>query len=343
MYDRAPRPGARFHGDTQGLENWSRSVDVLEELRTMGIATDFARWPRTEATFYDHRGRMHAVRTSRPLFYALRRGDVAGSLDRALDEQARAAGATIRRGERAPADAAGVVIRATGPRNADAIAVGYVFETDAPDAAIAIVDERLAPRGYSYLLVNDGHATLASCQFDRLRDWRGPLEETVRAFRLLAPFDLSAARFFSGYGNALRGGRLVSGNELRVGEAAGLQDALWGFGMRHAVRSGHLAAQSILTGESYKALVQREIMPHVRASVVDRLVWDHAGERFFGSLVDRVARHEDPTAFMGWGLGPMWIKDLLYPIARRLVARRRPTDVGLGRRKETRRAFSGPT
>lgn len=33
--------GARFHGDFQGLENWSSDEDVLEEIARRGIGCDF--------------------------------------------------------------------------------------------------------------------------------------------------------------------------------------------------------------------------------------------------------------------------------------------------------------
>ena len=35
------RVGHRFHDDFQGLENWSRGPDVLDELAAAGIAADF--------------------------------------------------------------------------------------------------------------------------------------------------------------------------------------------------------------------------------------------------------------------------------------------------------------
>ena len=39
-----------------------------------------------------------------------------------------------------------------------------------------------------------------------------------------------------------------SGGVLLAGEAAGFQDALWGFGIRYALLSGCLAARSLLSG-----------------------------------------------------------------------------------------------
>ncbi|MEY4491896.1 MAG: hypothetical protein RL085_307, partial [Actinomycetota bacterium] len=50
-------------------------------------------------------------------------------------------------------------------------------------------------------------------------------------------------------------------NPLYVGEAAGLQDCLFGFGMRYAMLSGFLAARSLTEGEDYDCLC-REAFGH---------------------------------------------------------------------------------
>ena len=41
VHERRARIGGRFHGDFQGLENWSSAEDVLEELTRNGIETTF--------------------------------------------------------------------------------------------------------------------------------------------------------------------------------------------------------------------------------------------------------------------------------------------------------------
>ena len=41
VYEKNKDVGMRFHGDLQGLENWSEKRDVLEELKEMSIETNF--------------------------------------------------------------------------------------------------------------------------------------------------------------------------------------------------------------------------------------------------------------------------------------------------------------
>ncbi|HSE86786.1 MAG TPA: hypothetical protein VLJ79_11225 [Candidatus Binatia bacterium] len=53
-------------------------------------------------------------------------------------------------------DGGGII--AVGPRAADLIAKGIVFETDLKDEAFAIVDDRLSPKGYAYRMTGGAYA-----------------------------------------------------------------------------------------------------------------------------------------------------------------------------------------
>jgi flavin-dependent dehydrogenase len=104
---------------------------------------------------------------------------------------------------------------------------------------------------------------------------------------------------------------------LPVGEAAGFQDFLWGFGIRHALHSGHLAARALDEGRGYAQLVERSIRPLVRASLVNRMLYDWAGDRTYGLLIRRFAASPDlPDLLRAWyrGYGPSLA---LWPLASR--------------------------
>src|SRR5581483_9370138 len=45
VHEQRDRVGGRFHGDFQGLENWSCEGDVLAELTSSGILSSFDRTP----------------------------------------------------------------------------------------------------------------------------------------------------------------------------------------------------------------------------------------------------------------------------------------------------------
>ena len=63
-----------------------------------------------------------------------------------------------------------------------------------------------------------------------------------------------------------------------IGEHAGFQDALAGFGIRHAIRSGVLAAECLLGGQDYAARWQSELGPLLEAGIVNRWMFGLGGE-----------------------------------------------------------------
>ena len=258
------------------MENWSVEEDVIDEIRGLGVVADMPLKPVFSGAAYEASGRAYEVSDGRPLFYLVRRGSDEGTLDAALLRAAREAGAEIRFGdevERVPDRA----IVATGPRRADAIASGYTFRTQMKDASHVSFDDRLAPWGYAYLLVRDGLGTLAICMFRDFNTHAKHLQRTVDYFRERAGLEMIEPRAFGGYGMLSRLTRVERGARLYVGERAGLQDALAGFGLRYAMVSGALAAQSILCGNSYEAQLRRRLQQIHRAGIVNRMVYQAAG------------------------------------------------------------------
>jgi len=320
VYERASDVGHRFHDDFQGLENWTTDGDVLEELAGLGIDPTFEHTPFRELVVFDPRGRAHQYRSAQPLFYLVRRGPGAGTLDAALKAQALARGVEIRFGApRHHLTGGGIV--AEGPHGADAIAVGYVFTTDAPDGAYGALSDGLAPEGYSYLLVCRGRGTIASCMFADFHQERLYLERTVGFFQEKVGFRMENPRRFGGAGNFTVPRTARRGRTLFVGEAAGFQDALWGFGMRYALLSGHLAAQAVVSDrwEDYDHLWGARLGGSLRAGIVNRFLYGKLGARGYAGLTGLLDRSDDPRGWLRRRYGPSLFKSLLYPVARRSV------------------------
>ena len=156
VFERRSECGARFGGDLQGLENWSSPLDVLDELRSLGIPAEFDAAPFSQGIQTDGRKDDH-LHFDHPAFYLVKRGNVPGSLDRALARTAVAADVRVHFGHSCPEGTADIV--ATGPRGRAPFAIdaGIVFETDAPDCAIALLNDNAAPGGYAYLLITNGY------------------------------------------------------------------------------------------------------------------------------------------------------------------------------------------
>lgn len=315
--------GTRFHDDFQGLENWSTESDVLDELRNMGIEPTFEHTPFYQCTFFDPKGREHRCRSERPLWYLVRRGPEAGSLDRSLEEQAIATGATIEYGETTKHLPRGGIV-AHGPRRIDAIAVGYVFDTDRADGAFGAVSDRIAPGGYAYLLIREGRATLATCLFSDFHNESTYLQRTVALFQEKLGITLDNERRFGGFGNMSWVPVLKRGARLLVGEAAGLQDALFGFGMRYAMVSGHLAGSALArqAPDGYRAAARsRGLLRLARVSGVNRYLYERAGERGYRAMLEQVCRG-DARPWLNHHYNGHWWTPLLYPLVSRDVRRR---------------------
>jgi flavin-dependent dehydrogenase len=316
--------GSRFHGDLQGIENWTTRDDALDELRASGIDPSFGSQPFCEAAFYDPEGREYTCRSPTPMFYLVRRGREPGTLDQQLKAQALAAGVEIRFRDPVHRLPQGGIV-AGGPRGSDAIVVGYVFETHRADGVFAVLSDRLAPRGYAYLLVSHGRGTVATCLFEDFHREKLYLERTIAFFQKRAGLAMRHPVRFGGTGNVLLPSTARHGNILFAGEAAGFQDALWGFGIRIAMLSGHLAAQALLAGApaDYDRLWRRRLGDLVRVSIVNRYLFDRMEDRGYVRLMRSIGRADDTRQWLRRHYGPSPGKRLLLALARRAARSRR--------------------
>jgi flavin-dependent dehydrogenase len=331
VHERRPDVGCRFHGDFQGLENWTTRGDVIEELEGMGISADFEKAPVNDLVFFDPTGREHTCHSStRPFFYLVRRGSQYGTLDLTLRRQAVALGVDIHFGDAVDHLPQGGII-AHGPRNSDAVAVGYTFDTNMPDGIFGAISENLATKGYSYLLVHKGRGTIAACLFSDFHNEKVYLERTLDFFREKTGVTLRSARPFGGTGNFIISRTARRGNLLFAGEAAGFQDALWGFGMRYAVVSGHLAARALVQNEPevYDRGWNRRFGGTLSTSIVNRYLFEKAGVPEIMRLFDKVDRTSDPRELLRKQYNVTFWKSMLSPLARRAFLKRERPDCAL--------------
>ncbi len=296
LYEKRGDVGARFPGDFQGLENWSSEEDAVALLDRLGLYEnkpfDFICHPYYELIVFDSTRKKTVMKSDRPFFYIVKRGSGEGTLDKGLLKVAEAYGVRVvldKKVERL--DNGGIV--SIGPRRLDVMARGMVFKTGMNDLAATILDDRLAPKGYAYLLIHNGLATVASCIFNDFKDGKACFERTVEAFEDLFPgLDIIEPKEFAGYGNFTFGSAFYESGRYYVGEAAGLQDCLWGFGIKYAVLSGYIAARCILEGADYTARIKKELMPLKRASLVNRFFYERFGDSGYKNFIRTLASGE---------------------------------------------------
>ena len=320
VYEKRAEVGWRFHGDFQGLENWTTREDVLEELAALGVEAGFEHTPVRELMVFDPEGRARRLHSRQPLFYLVRRGGEKGTVDDALKRQALAAGVEIRFQTPVRRFPNGGIVT-EGPHRADAIAAGYLFDTGMADGIYAAVSDRLACKGYAYLLVNRGRGTLATCLFDDFHNERDYLERCVDFFERQVGVRMDNPRRFGGSGNFGLPRTARKGDILYAGEAAGFQDPLFGFGIRWAVLSGAAAGRALAQGDpaAYERFWKRRLRAWHETAATNRWFYERLGERGYRAMLRRFPDGADVRDWVQRAYAPRWWKRAWY----RLLAARR--------------------
>jgi hypothetical protein len=312
----------RFGGDLQGLENWSAPVDVVDELRAGGLAMDFHCAPVSRA-IQTNGARESWLSFDRAGLYLVKRGTAHDTLDQSLKRQAIDAGVRIHFGESIDPSTADIL--ATGPRGRAIFAVdrGIVFETDAPDCAIVLMNERAAPKGYAYLLVTGGYGCLCTMLFEDFPSVHRRLAYTRQLLQSRYGVSIRNPRPVGGVGHFALRQTFHDGRALHVGEAAGLQDFLWGFGIRSAIRSGVSAARCLIEAKDWNAEAAEQFGPALKASVVNRFLFENLR---FGrySLLMGLFELGGPHALLRSLSGLNSLQRVLFPAARSYARRRYP-------------------
>lgn len=288
VWDRHRGGGGRFAGGWQVLENGTDELDALDELRVLGLPPDFPAIPVTRALFLDGFGRRHEVTSASPYAYFVRRGGGEGSLDAWLRGLAVAAGVILHEGVVAPADSE---VIATGPGQADGVARELVFSSNLPDTVAVLFDPTLTPTGYAYLFCIGGHATFGVALVRRVERLREAQQRAWRRFReTLGEFAVREEHEGGQFMNFCLPHHL-RGRDGRwyAGEAAGVQDFLYGLGNRLALRSAGLVAAGV-AGRWDEGRFVRTVLRPMRTTVALRFAYERLGRRGFAAFCRLASR-----------------------------------------------------
>jgi flavin-dependent dehydrogenase len=318
VFERQKTVGARFIGEYQILENYSRKENVLDELREMGIEPSFEHIPVQEAALYDDRDTVRKVRSQEPYGFFLRRGRDSGTLDRGLEAQALELGARIHFGKHLAPEEADIV--ATGPGPADGIAKEIAFRTTSSDRVDVIFDPNLAPGGYAYCFILNGWGTLGLALLKGYSQLEHQFDKALDRFQSLSPFEMEAPQSGYSYMNFYLHGSSQKGGALFAGEAGGFQDYMFGLGIRYALISGHLAARSVVENADYDHLWSERFAGMMKASVTSRLLYEALG-RFGLRLFSWQAAHRDFRKFLyAWARPAQW-RLAIRPLAEKILGK----------------------
>ncbi|MCI0396012.1 MAG: NAD(P)/FAD-dependent oxidoreductase [Chloroflexi bacterium] len=324
VFEKRGDAGKRFHGDLQGLENWSNDRNVLDDLRRMNVEINFDCDPMLKLVITNGYRRRES-RYTRPLCYLVKRGAFPGSLDQGLKAQALAAGVNIHFKQTLPEEEADIV--ATGPISREIFAVdkGIVFQTSCEDTNVFLVNDEAAYKGYSYLLITRGYGCLCTCLFDRFTELDDCYEASQRFFLDTIPFDIQDPHPVSGIGCFSTQNVYQRGKAMIVGEAAGIQDLMWGFGIRTAIESGYLAACCLIENRDYAQAAQAFFESKLKATLAGRFLWEMARLGNYAIVVnDTVNRKAKGSFNLSYFYNFGSLQKLLYPLALRFIRKRYP-------------------
>jgi len=318
--------GARFDGDFQGIENWTSKVDFFDELEEWGFDSnefksnsfgiidlihpdDVVTHPETEGV----------------AFRVVERGTAEHTIDQAFKRMALEAGVKIHYGVKKSAEECQIV--AAGPKESSAVAYGEIFETTHENLVAFQLNDKLAPGAYSYLIVIDGIGLICTCLWRKQRNSGRYLDETIAWYERNYDLNRIPIKRVGGRGDFGLPTKYEHEGSFYVGEAGGLQDFMWGFGMRYAITSGVLSAKAMLGEFEYEKEVRRRLVPLIRASAINRFLMNRVGDRGFKMIANRwmadQERKGDGLSFMRWLYKPGLFRRALWPIVKIGMLRKR--------------------
>jgi flavin-dependent dehydrogenase len=259
--------------DFQFMENWIFGEDALVVLKKFNIKRNFYVRPWYSMEFISPSLNRCLKRSSEPVMYVLKRGPIEGAIDHALYKQATDANIPIIFKSKLAAKDANII--ATGRKTPNFIITGISFPFDHPDTVIVLFDDRFSLKMYTYFTVNDQVGQIVVINPTERKDHKARLDLSIKRFEEIFNYKISTITHrFAAPGSLNFSKKARIENRYYVGEAAGFQDCLAGFGMMYAFRSGYHAAQSIINNDDYDHRWQTDMLKPMEVSRTNRYLFE---------------------------------------------------------------------
>jgi flavin-dependent dehydrogenase len=270
--------------DFQFLEDWTFDEHVFDLLKRINIDIDFYTKPYRAIEIMTPFLKNYVGRSDKPFMYLVKRGSSDDSIDRSLERQAKSLGVRIIYNSELTRKEADIV--ATGPIQPRVVVQGIKFRLDHPDRSVVLFDNNVSQGSYSYLIVNDNVAEIACPNRIEIKDTDARFERCIKFFEKLLDMKVGDIdERFSATANFLDTNTAMTGNQRFVGEAAGFQDCMLGFGMLYAFKSGHLAAQSVINGMDYDELWKKDFQNHMKISYENKKIYRSVSNNAFDNMI----------------------------------------------------------
>ena len=337
VHDVREDSGKRFDGDFQALENWSMDADFFDQLREWGFDPDEFKYTEfNEVDLIHPDDEISKTFSPKVAYRIVERGTSEHTIDQGFKRMAIAAGAKLQYKSRVKEEDCQII--ACGPKGTSAVAYGEIFKTKHPNHIAFQLNDKLAPGAYSYLIIIDGIGLICTCLWRKQKGTDRFLNETIAWYQEHYPdIDMEPIKRVGGKGDFTINKRYFQDDRYYVGESGGLQDFMWGFGMRMAVWSGYLAAQDILGKCNYEKEVRKQLMPYVRTSVANRFLMNRVGDKTFKfmckSWMKDQHKRQDGLVWIGKLFRPKFYKTAIYYLINPFILKKDPKAHGRGVRR----------
>ena len=299
VYERELNVGKSRHGDYEGLENWIFPSDISSFFKQIGF--DFSKigsFPVKKFIVHTKSFKSIVISQNKPFFYMIKRGCEETDLDFQLYHQCKSTGVDFQFEQEAPKNCD---VFATGSSNAAAYIRGINFKTDLKDQIHLLLGHQFAPKGYAYLIIINGSATLASAykKVKKQSDLINNCREYFNSIGLIIP---KGSPFASRGSFSLPLGLI--NKPYKIGEAGGYQDYLFGFGMRMSMLSGMGAALHILNRKKEAKKIFSILNHKRRLSFINRFLYEKLNDEQKAKIVLKLSKSNDPLSILskiyGW-------------------------------------------
>lgn len=314
VFEKRPSVGCQIKPNLQGIGFGEE--EIRESFRKLNLKPPSLKRKFSKVFFLTPK-RVIRIRLPEPYHFVVRGGEE--SLEYGLCRQAQESGVEFSFNSRLQEKEADVI--ASGPKKADCVAYGGLFESTSfpADSMLIMFDDRFSPNGWYYYMVpysKDLVEAVNCVPKPHAQKARHLFGEALKKRPLIRDF-MEGARLsysLSGYGNAFIPQRAVRDGRLYVGEAAGFQDPMMGFGMEYALKSGYLAAESITQKKDYELLWRTLLLPDLKCDVGQRFMLSVLGSRLIEFLYRNFEDECERTLYQtgSKGLAGAAATELLY-------------------------------
>jgi len=292
IYEEKENVGIKSDNEFQVIVNWMSDLDVIETLKRINIEINFSINPiKKSILFGPGLNKKVVFNPVKPIFYLIKRGIKEDCIDFSLKQQFIRQGGKIKFNTRANLENMDII--AIGSKKAQIMTIGYNFKTNFQDIVCNIIDNDLAPNVYAYLIIKNGQGTIASALSKDFKNREMYLQKTITAFQKKLGLVIKDKKKFQGFADFFLTKTAKKDGKLYVGEAAGFQDNLVGLGIFFALKSGHLAAKSIIEKLDYDKLWKKEFNNFLKISIINRFLFEFLVYKNFNKLIKLIKKHQE--------------------------------------------------